>query len=80
LADQEGLKHRLTGGWWCSAGNEKWLHAGSGVTSFLAEHPVLQKLLGWTDPKLLKHGMKIAFILNSSHILTLCQVISNASV
>ncbi|KAJ6542998.1 hypothetical protein B0H19DRAFT_1311111 [Mycena capillaripes] len=56
LADQEGLKHRLTGGWWCSARNEKWLHAGSGVTSFLAEHPVLQKLLGWTDPKLLKHG------------------------
>ncbi|KAJ6523814.1 hypothetical protein B0H19DRAFT_1223959 [Mycena capillaripes] len=28
LADQEGLKHRLTGGWWCSAENEKWLHAG----------------------------------------------------
>ncbi|KAF7368443.1 hypothetical protein MVEN_00167300 [Mycena venus] len=56
LADQEGLKHRLTGGWWCSSQDEKWLRAGSGVRSFLAEHPVLQKLLGWTDPKLLKHG------------------------
>ncbi|KAF8136030.1 hypothetical protein K438DRAFT_1911592 [Mycena galopus ATCC 62051] len=56
LADQEGLKHRLTGGWWCSAKDEKWVHAGSSITSFLAEHPVLQKLLGWTDAKSIKHG------------------------
>ncbi|KAJ7855645.1 hypothetical protein B0H14DRAFT_3085413 [Mycena olivaceomarginata] len=45
LADQEGLKHRLTGGWWYSAGDEKqWQHTGS------------RKSLGWTDPKPAKHG------------------------
>ncbi|KAJ7859305.1 hypothetical protein B0H14DRAFT_3084960 [Mycena olivaceomarginata] len=57
LADQEGLKHRLTGGWWYSAGDEKqWQRAGSG------NHPLLQKSLGWTDPKpaqtRLKRGQK----------------------
>ncbi|KAJ7859863.1 hypothetical protein B0H14DRAFT_2350940 [Mycena olivaceomarginata] len=57
LADQEGLKHRLTGGWWYSAGDEKqWQRAGSGVRKFLSDHPLLQKSLGWTDPKPAKHG------------------------
>ncbi|KAF8193520.1 hypothetical protein K438DRAFT_2131595 [Mycena galopus ATCC 62051] len=56
LADQEGLKHRLTGGWWYSAGEDKWRRSGSDVRFFLEEHPVLQKLLGWTDPKPVKHG------------------------
>ncbi|KAJ7635602.1 hypothetical protein DFH06DRAFT_1336620 [Mycena polygramma] len=56
LGDQEGLKHRLTGGWWlCHAGNE-WLRAGAGVRHFMADHPVLQRLLGWAEQKLLKHG------------------------
>ncbi|KAJ7327982.1 hypothetical protein DFH08DRAFT_816144 [Mycena albidolilacea] len=53
LADQEGLKHRLTGGWWYSAGDEKqWQRVGSGVGKFLSDHPLLQKSLGWTDPSL----------------------------
>ncbi|KAJ7885270.1 hypothetical protein B0H14DRAFT_3737214 [Mycena olivaceomarginata] len=56
LADQEGLKHRLTGGWWSSSRDETSQRAGSGVRDFLDKHPVLQKLLGWTDPKLVKHG------------------------
>ncbi|KAJ7795671.1 hypothetical protein B0H14DRAFT_3114648 [Mycena olivaceomarginata] len=42
LADQEGLKHRLTGGFWPS---------GSGVRDFLSKHPILQKLVGWTEKK-----------------------------
>ncbi|KAJ7812979.1 hypothetical protein B0H14DRAFT_3112205 [Mycena olivaceomarginata] len=56
LADQEGLKHRLTGRWWSSSRDETSQRAGSGVRDFLEKHPVLQKLLGWTDPKLVKHG------------------------
>lgn len=59
LADQEGLKHRLTGGWWSSSRDETSQRAGSGVRDFLEKHPVLQKLLGWTDPKLVKHGMRV---------------------
>ncbi|KAJ7756607.1 hypothetical protein B0H16DRAFT_1458060 [Mycena metata] len=67
LADQEGLKHRLTGGRWCGT-EKKWEQAGSGVVNFLVEHPILQKLVGWTEPKIanpgdiklvsLKHGEK----------------------
>ncbi|KAJ6488082.1 hypothetical protein DFH09DRAFT_1377694 [Mycena vulgaris] len=56
LADQEGLKHRLTGGWWPSGADGKWERAGRGVRHFMAEHPVLQKLVGWTEQKVLNHG------------------------
>ncbi|KAJ7284566.1 hypothetical protein C8J57DRAFT_1709000 [Mycena rebaudengoi] len=54
LGDQEGLKHRLTGGWWYH--NNEWQKAGPGVCQFMAKHPVLQKLLGWSEPKTLVHG------------------------
>ncbi|KAJ6560702.1 hypothetical protein B0H10DRAFT_1845560, partial [Mycena sp. CBHHK59/15] len=55
LGDQEGLKHRLMGGWWVT-GDNKWQRAGSGVRHFMAAHPVLQRLLGWSESKPLKHG------------------------
>ncbi|KAJ6555775.1 hypothetical protein B0H19DRAFT_902080, partial [Mycena capillaripes] len=49
LADQEGLKHRLTGGWWPSANSEgEWEQAGPAVRAFLHTRPVVQKLVGWT--------------------------------
>ncbi|KAJ6631920.1 hypothetical protein B0H10DRAFT_2250458 [Mycena sp. CBHHK59/15] len=54
LGDQEGLKHRLTGGWWCGGADTDWQRAGPGVRRFLAAHPVLQKPLGWSEGKLLK--------------------------
>ncbi|KAJ7476349.1 hypothetical protein B0H11DRAFT_1727263 [Mycena galericulata] len=47
LADQEGLKHRLTGGWWPTLQGE-WERAGPGVRTFLETRPVLQRLVGWT--------------------------------
>ncbi|KAJ7501671.1 hypothetical protein B0H11DRAFT_1855349 [Mycena galericulata] len=57
LGDQEGFKHRLTGGWWLSSTDNVWQRAGSGVRHFMGAHPVLQKLLGWSEPKsVLKHG------------------------
>ncbi|KAJ7661030.1 hypothetical protein B0H17DRAFT_1144813 [Mycena rosella] len=31
LGDQEGLKHRLTGGWWPQADSDEWQRAGPGV-------------------------------------------------
>ncbi|KAJ7750070.1 hypothetical protein DFH07DRAFT_869136 [Mycena maculata] len=45
LAQQEGLKHRLTGGWWMDVSSGEWERAGSAVP-----------LLGWTDPKPLIQG------------------------
>ncbi|KAJ6602500.1 hypothetical protein DFH09DRAFT_1019642 [Mycena vulgaris] len=56
LGDQEGLKHRLTGGWWLCRAKDEWKRAGPGVRHFMEAHPVLQRLLGWTDQKLLTHG------------------------
>ncbi|KAJ6567837.1 hypothetical protein B0H10DRAFT_2168889 [Mycena sp. CBHHK59/15] len=50
-----GLKHRLMGGWWVT-GDNKWQRAGSGVRHFMAAHPVLQRLLRWSESKPLKHG------------------------
>ncbi|KAJ7351425.1 hypothetical protein DFH08DRAFT_806147 [Mycena albidolilacea] len=44
LADQEGLKHRLTGGFWPLGADQKWTRAGSG------------KLVGWTEKKSVNHG------------------------
>ncbi|KAJ7697137.1 hypothetical protein B0H17DRAFT_1130453 [Mycena rosella] len=56
LADQEGLKHRLTGGRWRAGEDRTWTRAGSGVRHFMADHPILQRLVGWTEHKVLKHG------------------------
>ncbi|KAJ6583121.1 hypothetical protein DFH09DRAFT_1245943 [Mycena vulgaris] len=55
LAHQEGLKHRLTGGWWLSSTGD-WERSGSGVRNFLSERPILQALLGWTSPKQREQG------------------------
>ncbi|KAJ6619620.1 hypothetical protein B0H10DRAFT_1946670 [Mycena sp. CBHHK59/15] len=56
LGDQEGLKHRLTGGWWSCGDDTGWRQAGAGVRHFLVAHPVLQKLLGWSNGAVLKSG------------------------
>ncbi|KAF7369495.1 hypothetical protein MVEN_00279300 [Mycena venus] len=56
LGAQEGFKHRLTGGWWSCEDGAKWRRAGPGVRHFLEAHPVLQKLLGWSEGKPLTHA------------------------
>lgn len=57
LADQEALKHRLTGGWWPCKSTGDWIQAGPEVRHFLEAKPVLQGLIGWTDNKPLDPGM-----------------------
>ncbi|KAJ7778754.1 hypothetical protein DFH07DRAFT_865468 [Mycena maculata] len=56
LSRQEGLKHCLIGGRWPHGTERIWRTAGPGVRQFMEKHPVLQKLLGWTENKLLVHG------------------------
>jgi hypothetical protein len=51
LADQEGLKHRITGGWWLSSNNE-WVRASKNVRNFLLAHPALQNALGWVEKEI----------------------------
>ncbi|TFK90573.1 hypothetical protein K466DRAFT_516936 [Polyporus arcularius HHB13444] len=45
LADQESLRHRLTGGTWLDRGD--WQRAGPRVLDFLRENPNMQGLVGW---------------------------------
>ena len=56
LAQQEVLKHRLTGGWWPTADGE-WERPGSSVRNFIHAHPTLQVLVGWTGIDCLANGM-----------------------
>jgi hypothetical protein len=56
LAGQESLKHRVTGGWWCSSASGSWVQAGVLVRDFMQTQPLLQGLLGWHDPKLAIRG------------------------
>jgi hypothetical protein len=51
LADQEGMKHCLIGGYWPTHDDDlSWEHAGTAVCDFLHQKPMLQLLYGWTDP------------------------------
>jgi hypothetical protein len=68
LADQEGLKHRLTGGWWPSR-TGGWERAGSAVRDFLQAKPILQGLLGWTDPTPLVPGNQCFVTVSLEHII-----------
>lgn len=51
LADQEGLKHRLSGGWWQKE-NGDWVSAGHGVQDMAQRHPMMQRSVGWTTPEI----------------------------
>ncbi|KDQ53306.1 hypothetical protein JAAARDRAFT_49804 [Jaapia argillacea MUCL 33604] len=56
LADQEGLKLRLLGGFWHCDKSDQWVQAGPRVRDALRIYPVLQRHLGWTDHQPLKPG------------------------
>lgn len=48
LAELEGAKQRLTGGWWrCADGT--WQRASPLVRSYLNGHRIIKNHLGWTD-------------------------------
>lgn len=55
LSDQEGLKHRLSGGSW-QRGDRRWVTAGYSVREMLVKQPVMQKLIGWTLPDVMITG------------------------
>ncbi|KAG5635897.1 hypothetical protein H0H81_009738, partial [Sphagnurus paluster] len=49
LAEQETVKHLLSGSWWAVKGGQ-WARAGPSVHNFLANDKVLQALIGWGSP------------------------------
>lgn len=56
LADQEGLKHRLSGGWWRSEECDGWQQAGVGIRQFFDQSVMLQGLFGWKSEKRVNPG------------------------
>ncbi|KAI0685358.1 hypothetical protein BC835DRAFT_1290391 [Cytidiella melzeri] len=50
IAEQESMKHRLTGGWWLERNGTKWTAAGWGIRDMLQKQPMLQRLIGWNFP------------------------------
>ena len=48
LADQEGFKQRITGGWW-SDDSGTWKHSGPGVRGSLERCAPLKGNLGWAS-------------------------------
>ena len=68
LANQERVKHILTGGWWPALtgdGDCKWEQPSAAVRDFLHRRPVLQKLVGWNDPKPLEKGKCISRLVST---------------
>ncbi|KAF7308069.1 hypothetical protein MKEN_01169200 [Mycena kentingensis (nom. inval.)] len=57
LADQEGARHRILGGWWIDETTGAWVQAGSAVRQYIKKHKNLQKLLGWTVHDVPKPGL-----------------------
>jgi hypothetical protein len=46
LAEQETVKHLLSGGWWATKSGG-WARSGSSVCNFITADKVLQALIGW---------------------------------
>ena len=55
LASLEGAKQRLTGGWW-KMDDGRWVRASAHVRSHLAQHPIIQNHLGWSEKLSIQAG------------------------
>ena len=56
LADQEGFKQHVTGGWWLNdAGG--WQRSGPGACGSLGRYAMLRNNLGWAEDPLTSPGM-----------------------
>jgi len=55
LADQEGFKQRITGGWWHDDSGD-WKRSGHGVRSSLQRYKMLKNNLGWADNAVVPPG------------------------
>ncbi|EDR03329.1 uncharacterized protein LACBIDRAFT_307447 [Laccaria bicolor S238N-H82] len=55
LAEQEFVKHCLSGGWWAAA-NSNWKEPGPALRNFASKNPVLWTMYGWMQAELLVLG------------------------
>lgn len=65
LAEQESMKHLLSGGWWSVKGaSGQWSSSGSSVRHFISKDKVLQALIGWeSNDTLLAAGEEALLVL-----------------
>lgn len=50
LAQQEMLKHIISGGHWLSESTGKWTQSSQSVRSFISSNKTLRSLYGWPEP------------------------------
>lgn len=58
LAEQETVKHLLSGGWWALT-DGKWARSGPSVRNFITTDKVLQALIGWSKDATLAAGEQV---------------------
>ena len=61
LADQEGFKQRVTGGWWLGRSGD-WQCSGSGVRGSLRRYATLRNNLGWADDTARSPGLSLLVV------------------
>ena len=68
LADQEGFKQRVTGGWWPN-NSGGWERSGPGVRCSLERYTMLKNNLGWADNTISLPGSFPLIELHNSNLL-----------
>ena len=65
LADQEGFKQRVTGGWWLNRSGD-WQRSGLGVYSSLRQYATLRNNLGWAEDSTALPGLFLSILIKHS--------------
>jgi hypothetical protein len=58
LAEQETVKHILSGGWWAVT-DGRWAYPGSSVRNFITTDKVLQAMIGWSKDATFTAGKQV---------------------
>ena len=58
LAEQETIKHILSGGWWAVT-DGRWACPGSSVHNFITTNKVLQARIGWSKDAMFTAGKQV---------------------
>ncbi|KAJ3002667.1 hypothetical protein NUW54_g5724 [Trametes sanguinea] len=51
FAENDIMKHVVSGGFWKDPGSKRWVRAGSAILSYVASHPELARFVGLPDTK-----------------------------
>lgn len=67
LAEQESIKHCISGGWWLGP-NGEWEQPGPSARQFLASNPMLQALYGWSNTKVATPGRPSLIVVDDLNV------------